>query len=93
MKNVRAHLVIAGRVQGVFFRYTMQEVASSFNVTGWVKNRWDGKVEAVLEGDKENVEKVIEWSYHGPPAAVVEDVQIVWEKYSGEFSHFSIRYS
>ena len=93
MAKVRAHLIISGRVQGVFFRYTMEQVASKLNVTGWAKNRFDGKVEAVLEGDKENVEKVIEWSHNGPAGAVVENVEISWEKHIGEFNNFSIEYS
>ena len=93
MDKIRAHIIISGRVQGVFFRYTMEQVASKLNVTGWAKNRFDGKVEAVLEGNKENVEKVIEWSQRGPPHAVVEDLEIRWEQYAGEFKNFSIQYS
>ena len=92
MPKVRAHIIISGRVQGVFFRYTMEQIASKFDVTGWAKNRFDGKVEAVLEGDKENVEKIIEWSHHGPSGAAVENVEVNWEKYTGEFKDFSIKY-
>lgn len=92
MAKVRAHIIISGRVQGVFFRYTMEQVASKFNVTGWAKNRPDGKVEAALEGNKENVDKVIEWSHHGPSAAVIENVEVSWEEYAGEFKDFSIKY-
>ncbi len=88
MAKIRAHIIISGRVQGVFFRYTMEQVASKFDVTGWAKNRFDGKVEAVLEGDKKNVEKVIEWSHNGPPGAVVENVEVDWGKYTGEFNKF-----
>lgn len=91
MSKVRAHLVISGKVQGVFFRYTMEEVAHRYKVTGWVKNRWDGKVEAVLEGEEKDVEGVIGWSYHGPSAAVVRDVEVKWEEYRGEFSSFTIK--
>lgn len=92
MKKVRAHLIISGRVQGVFFRYTMEQLASKFNVTGWAKNCLGGAVEAVLEGDKENVEKVIEWSHHGPSSAIVENVDVTWGKYTREFNNFSIKY-
>ncbi len=92
MAKVRAHIIISGRVQGVFFRYTMEQVASKFKVTGWAKNRTDGKVEAVLEGTIENVEKVIEWSHHGPSGAVIENVEVSWEEYTGEFNDFSIKY-
>lgn len=93
MDNIRIHLIISGMVQGVFFRYTMQQIASKFKVTGWAMNRPDGKVEAVLEGNKEDVEKVIEWSHHGPSGAVVENVDMKYEEYIGEFDKFSIRYS
>jgi acylphosphatase len=92
MGKARVHLIISGRVQGVFFRYTMQQVASKFNVTGWARNLPNAKVEAILEGDKENLEKVIEWSHHGPSGAVVENVDVRWEEYSGEFKDFSIKY-
>ena len=93
MGKIRAHLTISGRVQGVFFRYTMQQIASASNVTGWAKNLPDGKVEAVLEGNKENVEKVIAWSHRGPSGAIVEHVAVDWGKYSGgEFKDFSIQY-
>ena len=58
MSKSRKHLFIKGRVQGVFFRATMQDVAHANNVTGWVKNNYDGSVETVLEGEIENIEKV-----------------------------------
>ncbi|MDD5454223.1 MAG: acylphosphatase [Candidatus Ratteibacteria bacterium] len=92
MVKVRAHLIISGKVQGVFFRYTMQQVASTSNVTGWAKNTTDGNVEAILEGKKENVEKVIEWSRHGPAEALVKNVEVQWEDYTGQFKDFSIKY-
>ncbi len=92
MPKVRAHLWIYGIVQGVFFRSTMRAVATEYGVTGWVRNLPDGSVEAVLEGEKEDVEKVIEWAHRGPPAAVVERVVVKWEEYKGEFNRFEIRY-
>jgi acylphosphatase len=92
MAKIRAHIIISGRVQGVFFRFTMEDVAIGFNVTGWAKNRPNGKVEAILEGNKENVEKVIEWSHQGPSGAVVTNVEVNWEEYTGEFKDFSIKY-
>ena len=52
----------------------------------------DGKVEAALEGNKENVEKVVEWARHGPSGAVVKNVEVNWEEYTGEFKDFSIQY-
>lgn len=92
MKKVRAHVLIKGRVQGVFFRAETRSQAYSLGLTGWVRNRWDGSVEAVLEGEDQKVQKMIAWCYKGPPAAVVEDVEVKWEEYKGEFTNFSVRY-
>ena len=91
-QKARARVVIGGRVQGVFFRYSTQEVANRLNVLGWVKNRWDGKVEAVFEGEWDGVEKMIEWCHKGPPGAYVQSVDTQWEDYLGEFDQFSIIY-
>jgi len=59
---------------------------------GWIRNRWDGQVEAVFEGEEEDVLKMIEWCHKGPPGALVEDVKVRWEEYKGEFNTFFIRY-
>ncbi len=91
-KMVRAHLIIKGLVQGVFFRATTQSVAEGNRVKGWVRNRTDGSVEAVLEGEKEDVDRVIEWCHHGPLGARVDEVEVEWEEYKNEFNGFSIRY-
>ncbi|MEM1569069.1 MAG: acylphosphatase [Pyrobaculum sp.] len=91
MEFVRAHLFVRGRVQGVFFRQSMREVASRNGVRGWVRNRSDGRtVEAVLEGPRDAVLKVVEWAKVGPPGARVEDVEVRWEEYRGEFNDFRI---
>ncbi len=91
--KVRAHIVVRGLVQGVFFRASMREVANANGVTGWVRNLPDGRsVEAVLEGEREAVEKVICWSLRGPPGARVEEVEIRFEEYRGEFKGFEIRF-
>ncbi len=92
VKKVRAHVLIKGRVQGVFFRAETCSQAYSLGVTGWVINRWGGSVEAVFEGEDQRVRKMIAWCYKGPPAAAVEDVEVKWEDYKGEFTSFSIRY-
>ncbi len=92
MDKVRAHIIVSGKVQGVFFRYTMEQIASASDVTGWAKNRIDGNVEAVLEGNRENVEKVIEWSHQGSSGAIVKNVEVDWKDYTGEFKDFSIKY-
>jgi acylphosphatase len=91
-QKARARVIVGGRVQGVFFRYSTQEVATRLNVLGWVKNRWDGKVEAVFEGERDGVEKMIEWCHKGPPGAHVQNVDTHWEDYLGEFEQFSTVY-
>ena len=68
------HLRIAGRVQGVGYRYALRAEALANGVSGWVRNRRDGTVEAVLQGAPAAVDSVIEWARRGPPAARVTDV-------------------
>ncbi|MGB9627142.1 MAG: acylphosphatase [Thermodesulfobacteriota bacterium] len=92
MEKARARVIVEGRVQGVFFRAHTQEEAYVLGLTGWVKNRRDGRVEAVFEGDKEKVERMIQWCHYGPPGARVNDIQVTWEDYQGEFKDFSIVY-
>ncbi len=91
-QKVRARVIVAGMVQGVFFRYSTREVASRLHIYGWVKNRWDGKVEAVFEGERERVEEMIEWCHKGPPGAHVQSLDTHWEEYLGEFDQFSISF-
>lgn len=90
--RVRAHVFVSGKVQGVYFRYTTQEEARTLGLTGWVRNLPDGRVEAVFEGEKERVEKAIEFCRKGPRGARVTDVELSWEDYKGEFKAFKTRY-
>ena len=92
MPNQRIRLYVTGRVQGVFFRQTMKAKAIQNSVLGWVRNLEDGRVEAVLEGDTENVSRMVEWAHGGPANAIVEDVDIRNEKFAGEFSKFDVLY-
>ncbi len=92
MLKVRAHVMVRGKVQGVYFRYETRDQAIALGVNGWVRNRPDGSVEAVFEGDRDKVEKLIKWCRQGPPMASVSDVQIRWEDYSDEFSSFKIEF-
>ncbi len=91
-KKVRAHAIISGRVQGVFFRMETKRVADSYKVLGWVKNRINGTVEAVFEGNKENVNSILEWCKDGPRLADVKKVDITLEDYKGEYYEFELRY-
>ena len=92
MEKVRARIIIEGRVQGVFFRHHTQEMAFRLGVKGWVKNRRDGSVEAVFEGDQERVGQIIQWCRRGPSEARVTRVYSTWENYTGEFEDFSVSY-
>ncbi|AMM41662.1 acylphosphatase [Candidatus Desulfofervidus auxilii] len=92
MEKARAHVIIKGRVQGVFFRSSTQDEAIRLGLTGWVKNCPDGSVEAVFEGDKKVIEEIIKWCHKGPPWARVNEVKVSWEPYQGEFVRFSVVY-
>ncbi len=95
MRNmkVRAHIFVSGRVQGVFFRVETRYEAMKRNVAGWVRNTSGGRVEAIFEGEREDVEKLIEFCRKGPSGARVTKVDVQWEEYSGEFKDFKIRRS
>ncbi len=88
----RVHVYISGRVQGVFFRAVTQQTAKGFYLTGWVRNLADGRVEALIEGENADVDKMIAWCHIGPTAARVEEVLTGEEPYTGEFQDFSIKY-
>ena len=89
-EKTRAHVFIKGKVQGVYFRQNTKQVATEHRVTGWVCNLPDGRVEAIFEGDKTDVNDVIEWCHVGPTNSRVDDVGVIFEKYSGEFASFTI---
>ncbi len=92
MSKQRVRLFVTGKVQGVFFRQTLKVMAKKNDVFGWVKNLKDGRVEAVLEGDGEKIDRLIEWAHSGPANARVEDVEIRNEKFTEEFSKFDVLY-
>jgi acylphosphatase len=92
MEKVRARVIVEGRVQGVFFRHHTQEMAFRLGVKGWVKNRRDGCVEAVFEGDREKVDQIIQWCHRGPSEARVKNVSVIWENHTGEFEDFYVTY-
>lgn len=90
-KNQRLHASISGRVQGVGFRAFTTTQASRLNLTGWVRNRFDGSVETVAEGNRETLEDFLRQLRNGPGPAYVEDVDVDWQSATGEFSRFQIR--
>jgi acylphosphatase len=90
MESRRAHVTVAGHVHGVGFRYAALARARSLQLGGWVRNREDGRVEAVFEGAEERVESMVDWCRRGPGGAVVEDVSVEWEDPRGEAA-FDVR--
>ena len=88
---VRARVFISGRVQGVSFRWYTQRKAIELGLAGWVRNLWDGRVEAVFEGEEASVCRMLSWCRGGPPAAQVDDVQLEREAPAGDLSGFHIR--
>jgi len=90
MGQKRIQLVVRGRVQGVFFRASAQREARQHGLTGWVKNRPDGSVEMVVEGEEDDVKDFLSWAQTGPTTARVDKVETKWRSYTGEFAEFRI---
>lgn len=84
--QARAHVWVTGRVQGVFFRQQTAERAQAAGLGGWVRNAEDGRVEAVFEGGRRDVDRLVEWCHSGPSRALVSDVRVSWEEPEGERS-------
>lgn len=80
---VRRRLIVRGRVQGVFFRDSLRRLAQQRQVAGWVSNRPDGAVEAVLEGDEDAIQRLVEFAHRGPRGAQVESVDVFNEEPEG----------
>ncbi len=91
-EKIRAHVIISGRVQGVYYRQNTVKQAQRFGLSGWIKNLNDGRVEAVFEGEKDVVEKIVNWAKKGPFFAKVSSVKVDWQEYIGEFNNFGIKY-
>jgi acylphosphatase len=92
MAKTRAHVLVSGSVQGVFFRQNTKHQAQGRGVVGWVRNLLDGRVEAVFEGEEDAVRALVEFCKKGPPGAYVTDVSVDWEPFRGEFSSFQVAY-
>lgn len=84
------HLIVRGRVQGVYFRASTQREARRLGLGGWVKNRADGSVEILAEGEEVSIRELFGWAQKGPTAARVERVDTRWRSFTGEFSDFRI---
>jgi acylphosphatase len=92
MSKIRAEVIVQGRVQGVFFRQSTLETARDLELTGLVRNCPDGTVAAIFEGEGDRVREAVEWYHHGPPAARVNNVEVNWQDYRGEYDCFKIGY-
>ena len=90
--KINVHVIISGRVQGVWFRASTKQIAKQLGLTGWVRNTPDGCVEAVFEGDEKLVEEIIKWCHHGPALSKVNNVEVKNQEPTNEFSDFSIRF-
>ena len=87
-----ASIVISGKVQGVFFRAETQKAARRYGVSGWVRNRPDGTVEALMEGLRKDVEALTAWCHEGSPMSRVDRVDVKWKEYTGKFDRFDVIY-
>ncbi len=87
----RAHLFISGRVQGIFYRVACLNEASTRSLKGWVRNLPDGRVEALLQGPKDQVESMIKWCTRGPSEARVSDIEVTYEDPGNDPGDFRIR--
>ena len=92
MEQQRVRLLVSGKVQGVFFRQALKVVAKKNNVSGWVRNLKDKRVEVVLEGDNKSINSVIAWVRIGPANSRVDDIEVTNEGFKNEFLTFEVLY-
>ena len=92
MAHKRIYVIVQGRVQGVFFRAYTKEEADRLGLAGWVRNRNDGAVEALIEGDATAVDRMVEWLHEGSPMAQVAGLQVTEQEAVGDYRDFSINY-
>jgi acylphosphatase len=90
--NARVTAIVTGLVQGVNFRWFTQRRASELGLVGFVRNRSDSSVEFVAEGPRDALDRLLDAARTGPPSAVVENVEVAWDTYTGEFRRFEIRF-
>jgi acylphosphatase len=92
MVNKRVRLVIHGKVQGVFFRASTKDRANKLGLKGFARNRQDGAVEVIAEGNENDLKQLIDWCHAGPDLAEVDTVEQDWQPYVSEFEDFTINY-
>ena len=90
--KARVHVLIEGRVQGVFFRAYTRDQARARGLKGWVRNLPDGRVEALFEGDQTALHGMLAWCRQGPSYAYVDKVEIDWQPYQGDLADFRVVY-
>lgn len=88
--KARARVLVSGSVQGVFFRAETANLAYRLDLTGWVRNLPDGRVEALFEGEKEKVEEAVAFCQRGPSGAHVEAFEVKWDKWKGDYRDFRV---
>lgn len=91
-EKVRLSAIVHGRVQGVGFRFFAQLRASELGLTGYVRNRWDGTVEVVAEGEGDALRRFLGELRMGPRSAIADRIDVRWEDYTGEFRYFEVRF-
>lgn len=92
LEKVRAHILVKGRVQGVGYRWFVEDEANARGLTGWVRNLWDGRVEVLVEGEQEVIEELVRALKAAPLPALVAKVQVEYREFKGEFPDFRIRF-
>ncbi|HEY9073460.1 MAG TPA: acylphosphatase [Desulfobaccales bacterium] len=90
--KARVHVVVEGRVQGVFFRAATRDEARARGLAGWVRNLPDGRVEALFEGDRQIIDTMLAWCHKGPPYAYVDQIEEEWQPYLGDLMDFRVVY-
>ncbi len=89
--KTRLHATVYGKVQGVNFRYFVSEIARRLNVTGWVRNRFNGTVEIIAEGKRKDLDTLIQYLHQGSRSSDVTKVDHEWQEANGEFNSFQVR--
>jgi len=89
--NARLHAIVTGYVQGVGFRYFVQDAAVALKLSGWVRNLWSGEVEVMAEGERKSLEQLLAMLRRGPRAAHVSGVNFEWGEYTGGHASFYVK--